>query len=101
MMAFFRATLRKTISLAVRVPVLSVKTQSTTPNSYIIDVFKTPHSFLMVGSYSLRSKVRKMPEKVFTPSMTILRVMGMRKLSMRKMVKKMRVALYGDEYILH
>jgi len=45
--------------------------------------------------------VRKRPEKVFTPSMTMLRVMGMRKLSMRKMVKKMRVALSGNRYILH
>ena len=33
-----------------------------------------------------------MPRKVLMPSMTMFRVMGMRKLSMRKMVKKIRVA---------
>ena len=91
-MEFLRATFRNTISFAVRVPVLSVKTQSTTPNSSIMDVLRTPHYFLIVGSYNFLSKVRKMPEKVLTPSMTMLRVMGIRKLSMRKMVKKMSVA---------
>ena len=33
-----------------------------------------------------------MPRKVLMPSMIMLRVIGMRKLSIRKMVKKMRVA---------
>ena len=55
----------------------------------------------MLASYSFLSSDRNRPEKVLMPSITMLRVIGMRKLSMRKIVKKMRVAVSEQKYIKH
>ena len=64
------------------------------PNSSIIDVFKTLQYFLVLLSYNFLSIDKKTPENAFIPSITMFRVMGIRKLSMRNMVKKIKVAMY-------
>ncbi len=80
------------ISLAVNVPVLSVNTQSTRPSCSTIEELRTPQYFLNVLSYSLLSIDMNIPEKVLIPSIKILRVTGIRKLSNRNMVKNIRNA---------
>lgn len=84
----------KTISLAVKVPVLSVSTKSMSPSSSMMEVFNTPKKRLVRGSLNCLSMVRNTPENVLMPSTKILRDMGMTKLSNRKEVKRTSPAMY-------
>ena len=66
------------------------------PNSYKMEEFSTPQPCFVYLSYILASYVRKMVEKVLIPSMSMLRLMGMRKLRSKKMVKNMMIANIFD-----
>jgi hypothetical protein len=86
------AIVLKTISLAVSVPVLSVKMISTNPSSSMIDVLSTPQPLLHYLSNNFLSAERNSPENVFIPSISIFRVIGIRKFNSKKMVSIVRVA---------
>jgi hypothetical protein len=88
------AIILKIISLDVNVPVLSVRMMSTEPSSSTIEVLSTAHSLLDYLSISLLSAARNSPENVLMPSISMLRVIGIRKLSSRKMVSIVREAIY-------
>ena len=64
-----------------------------------MDVFNTLQYLLVVLSYNFLSTDKNTPENALMPSMTIFRVIGMRKLSMRNMVKNIKVAEYVKWYI--
>lgn len=55
----------------------------------MMEVFNIPQYLSISLSYIFRSKDKKMPEKVLIPSMSMFSVIGMRKLSRRKIVKNM------------
>jgi hypothetical protein len=65
----------------------------------MIEVFITPQPFFSFLSYNLRSTERKTPEKVLIPSMSILSVIGIKKLSRRNTVKKSKPAELSKNYI--
>lgn len=78
--------------MTVKVPVLSVKMQSISPNYSKIEEFNTPQPVLVNLSYIFLSHEMKIVEKVLIPSMRILRVIGIRKFKSKKFVKNMMVA---------
>lgn len=88
------AIVLKTISLDVKVPVLSVNTISTEPSSSTIEVLNTKHALLDYLSINLKSSAKNNPENVLMPSISMLRVIGIRKLSSRKTVSIVRDATY-------
>ena len=79
---------RNCILLHVNVPVLSEKMKFTLPNSSIIETVFAPQKYFFLNEYKSQSHFINIPNKNFTNSNVIIKLIGINVFNNKKYVKK-------------